>query len=81
VVTRRELELHHAALLVEHGLAHLDLHEITSSRRSVTQMIAGDVHDRLHGAGIRFASGWTGGPATGSFKDVRARTATARPSR
>ena len=34
VVVRRELELHHAALIAEHGLAHLDLHEITSSRRS-----------------------------------------------
>jgi hypothetical protein len=32
--TRDELEKRHAALLAEHGLEHLDLHEITSRRRS-----------------------------------------------
>lgn len=68
VVVRRELELHHAVLLAEHRMAHLDLHEITSSRRSVTQMIASDVHDRLHGAGIRFASRLDGLPCYALFQ-------------
>lgn len=39
---RAELEDRHAALLLEHGLEHLDLHEITARRRAVTQSIAAD---------------------------------------
>jgi hypothetical protein len=34
--TRQELEDRHAALLVEYGLEHLDLSEITTKRRPVT---------------------------------------------
>ena len=34
---RQELEDRHAALLVEYGLEHLDLSEITTKRRKVTQ--------------------------------------------
>lgn len=43
---RQELEERHAALLVEYGLEHLDLGEITTKRRTVTQTIAGDLYDR-----------------------------------
>ena len=40
VPTRQELEDRHLDLLLEHGLQHLDLHEITTSRRAITQTIA-----------------------------------------
>jgi hypothetical protein len=55
VPTRRAVEDRHRALLVEHGLEHLDLHEITTHRRRVTQAIAADLHDR-GAAAIRFPS-------------------------
>jgi RES domain len=55
VKTRREIEDRHLALLVEHGLDHLDLREITTHRRPVTQTIAGDLFDR-GAAALRFPS-------------------------
>lgn len=53
--TREELEDRHAALLVEYGLEHLDLSEITTKRRKVTQTIAGDLCDR-GAAAVQFPS-------------------------
>jgi RES domain len=53
--TRQELEDRHAALLVEYGLEHLDLSEITTKRRKVTQTIAGDLYDR-GAAAVQFPS-------------------------
>jgi hypothetical protein len=53
--TRRVIEIAHADLLVEHQLAHVDLHEITTSRRVVTQIIAGYLYDR-GAAAVKFAS-------------------------
>jgi len=41
---RRDVEMRHADLLAEHGLDHLDLHEITTRRRVVTQTIAADAY-------------------------------------
>jgi hypothetical protein len=55
VATRREIEDRHAELLLEYGLQHLDLHEITTSRRPVTQTIAAELFDR-GAAAIRFPS-------------------------
>jgi hypothetical protein len=52
---RQELEDRHAALLVEYGLEHLDLGEITTKRRKVTQTIAGDLYDR-GAAAVQFPS-------------------------
>ena len=46
VPTRQEIERRHVELLVAHGLEHLDLHEITTKRRAVTQTIAADLYDR-----------------------------------
>lgn len=46
VPTRQEIEQRHLKLLVAHGLEHLDLHEITTKRRDVTQTIAADLYDR-----------------------------------
>jgi len=53
--TRQEVENRHIDLLVEHGLEHLDLHEITTGRRIVTQTIAADLFDR----GASAQPGWT----------------------
>lgn len=60
---RADLEQRHASLLVEHGLAHLDLHEITSRRRVVTQTIAADLFDRCDAGALRFPSRLDGQPA------------------
>ncbi len=52
---RHAIEERHADLLVAHGMEHLDLHEVTTSRRAVTQAIATSVyHDGA--AAIRFPS-------------------------
>jgi RES domain len=53
--TRREIEERHIELLVEYGMDHLDLHEITTSRRVITQTIAADLFDRGASA-VRFPS-------------------------
>jgi hypothetical protein len=64
---RAELEDRHAALLLEHGLEHLDLHEITARRRVVTQSIASDLFDRGVAA-LRFPSRLDGLPAMALFE-------------
>ncbi|HZE05685.1 MAG TPA: hypothetical protein VE127_10700, partial [Solirubrobacteraceae bacterium] len=66
--TRDELEKRHVALLAEHGLEHLDLHEITSRRRSVTQTIATDLFARCEAAAVRFPSRLDGKPAFALFE-------------
>ena len=65
---RGELEARHAALLSECRLEHLDLHEITSRRRIVTQVIATDLFDRLGAAAVRFPSRLDGRPALALFE-------------
>jgi RES domain len=64
---RAELEERHAALLLEHGLEHLDLHEITARRRVATQSIAADLFDR-GAAAVRFPSRLDGLPALALFE-------------
>jgi len=68
VAQRREVELRHAELLAEHGMANLDLHEITTPRRTVTQMIAADAFERAGVAAIRFASRLDGLPCYAVFE-------------
>lgn len=68
VEQRRTIELYHAALLAEHGLAHLDMHEITTPRRVVTKTIAADAFERLEIAAIRFASRLDGLPCYALFE-------------
>ena len=53
---RRAIERRHAQLLAEHGMSNLDMHEITTRRRIVTQTIGTDAYDNLDVAAIRFAS-------------------------
>ncbi|MGH2885594.1 MAG: RES domain-containing protein, partial [Solirubrobacteraceae bacterium] len=67
VPTRQEIEDRHRALLVAHGLRHLDLHEITTSRRAVTQTIAADLFDRRVAA-VRFPSKLDGNPCFALFE-------------
>ncbi len=50
-----------------HELAHLDLNEITSRRRAVTQTIAGDLYDQ-GAAAIRFPSRLDGNPCLAVFE-------------
>lgn len=65
--TRQQIERRHAALLVSHGLKHLDLHEITTRRRIVTQTIAGDLFD-TGVAAVRFPSSLDGNPCVALFE-------------
>ncbi len=66
---RHEIETRHAQLLAEHGMSHLDMHEITTRRRIVTQMIATDAYDSLDVAAIRFASSRDGHACIALFED------------
>lgn len=65
---RREIELRHADLLAAHNMPHLDLHEVTTARRAVTQTIASDAFDALGSAAIRFASRLDGLPCFALFE-------------
>jgi len=65
---RRDLEKRHAAHLTAHDLKHLDLHEITTRRRAITQAIAADVYQRLRAAAIRFPSSLDGNPCLAIFE-------------
>jgi RES domain len=62
-------------LLAEHGLEHLDLHEITTSRRVVTQTNAADLFDRGASA-VRFPSRLDGGACVALFEGRGAVAAT-----
>jgi hypothetical protein len=55
LAVRRALEEKHAALLAAHGMRHLDIAELRSSQRIVTQTIAMDLHGAGH-AGVTYRS-------------------------
>ena len=65
--TRQEIEDEHIELLMKYELPHLDLHEITTQRRPVTQTIATSVFDR-GASGIRFPSRLDGNPCIALFE-------------
>lgn len=65
---RDEVERHHARLLADHGMAHLDITDITVRRRPVTQAIAAYAHDALGAAVIRFPSNLDGLPCYALFE-------------
>lgn len=52
---RVDLERRHAALLAAHGMDHLDLSELRSRTRIVTQTISRDLYERAY-SGVAFAS-------------------------
>lgn len=64
---RQRIEDRHAPLMVENGMEHLDLHEITTSRRVVTQTIAGDLYDGGVAA-VRFLSRLDARPCVALFE-------------
>jgi len=55
LAVRQTVEQRHSRLLADHGLDHLDLYEITTSRREVTQTIAAELFDG-GAAAVRFPS-------------------------
>jgi hypothetical protein len=67
--TRQSIEERHIELLLDHGLEHLDLHEITTSRRAVTQTIAADLYDRDAAAAVRFPSRLDAGACVALFEN------------
>lgn len=55
VVLRAELEVRHARLLAEHGMQHLDISQVRSKSRIVTQTISRSLYEEGY-AGVRFRS-------------------------
>lgn len=66
---RQEIETRHAQLLADHGMSHLDMHEVTTRRRAVTQTIATDAYDNLDVAAVVFASSRDGHACIALFED------------
>lgn len=67
VPTRQEIEERHIELLLDYDLQHLDLHEITTRRRAVTQTIAAELYD-AGAAAVRFPSRLDGNPCVAVFE-------------
>ena len=67
-LTRQVVESRHAELLADHGMAHLDLNEITTSRRAVTRQIATTAHDEEAVAVVRYPSRLDGLPCFALFE-------------
>jgi hypothetical protein len=78
VPTRQEIEDRHLDLLLEHGMQHLDLHEITTGRRSVTQTIAADLLN-CGASTVRFPSRLDGTACVALFEDRGTALAAADP--
>jgi hypothetical protein len=64
---RQRIEGRHSELLLNHDMQHLDLHEITTDRRVITQTIAGDLYDEGVSA-VRFPSHLDGNPCVALFE-------------
>jgi hypothetical protein len=62
------VELQHTKLLHAHEMPHLDFHQITTSKRIITQTIAADAFDRLNAAAIRFPSRQNGSACYAIFE-------------
>ena len=73
-----DLERIHATLLAEHGLSHLDLHEITTRLRDVTRTIAAAAYDDGV-AVVRFPSSRDGGDCYALFEHRAELVADAAP--
>jgi len=59
LVLRGELERRHAALLAAHGMEHLNISEIRSQTRTVTQTIGRQLYEDRY-AGVAFSSNLDG---------------------
>jgi hypothetical protein len=78
VPTRQQIEDRHLDLLLAYDLEHLDLHEITTRRRPVTQTIAADLFDRVSPQSA-FRRGWTETRALRSLRAAAPWPRSARP--
>ena len=78
LATRLEIEKRHLGLLREYDLEHLDLHEITTQRRVITQTIAAAAYDRGISA-VRFPSRLDGGVYVALFEERGSVTVNAAP--
>jgi hypothetical protein len=67
VPQRQKVEERHVDLLLKHDMRHLDLHEITTGRRVVTQAIAGNLYEGGASA-VRFPSCLDGNPCVAVFE-------------
>jgi hypothetical protein len=65
--TRAALEREHAAMLAEHGMAHLDVAEVRSRTRAVTQHIGRTLYERGTAA-VRFGSNLDDRPCYAVFE-------------
>jgi RES domain len=67
VVLRIELEHELADLLVEHGMGHLDIAQVRSRDRIVTQTVSRALYERYY-AGVRFGSNLDDRPCYALFE-------------
>lgn len=67
LVLRTELERRHAALLAAHGMEHLNISEIRSQTRTVTQTIGRHLYEQGY-AGVAFSSNLDDGPCFALFE-------------
>ncbi len=77
----RDIERYHAPTLAAAGMQHLDLHEITTRLRSVTQQIARDAYERLGASGIKFPSSRDGNACFAVFEGRGQLVAAGQPVR
>jgi hypothetical protein len=64
---RHELERELAGLLVEHGMDHLDISQVRSRDRIVTQSVSRELYERYY-AGVRFGSNLDDQPCYALFE-------------
>lgn len=76
---RRRLERRHARLLARHGMDHLDISEVRSRARPVTQAVSRSLYED-GAAGVRFRSNLDNEPCFALFEG-RARIAAERAGR
>lgn len=65
---RTELETGHAELLAQHGMEHLDVSQVRSKTRIVTQKLGRSLYDREY-VGVRFRSNLDDGECFALFED------------
>ena len=74
---RAELETRHARLLAEHGMPHLDISQVRSKTRIVTQTISRSLYEDGY-AGVRFRSNLDDGESFALFEGRATLEATGR---
>ena len=80
IPSRERLARQHARLLAAHGMQHLDISEVRSRSRPVTQAISRSLYDE-GAAGVRFRSNLDDQPCTALFEGRGPTTPVAHPPR